>query len=98
MQRTLGADLYILECRNGAYYVGTTRGSLETRVSQHNEGTFGGYTAGLRPVKLVFAEELDRITDAVAAERQIKNWSRAKKEALIRGDFTKLKQLAKGRS
>jgi putative endonuclease len=47
---------------------------------------------------LVFAEERDRITDAIAAERQIKNWSRAKKEALIRGDFTKLKQLAKGRS
>jgi putative endonuclease len=49
-------------------------------------------------VKLVFAEELDRITDAIAAERQIKNWSRAKKEALIRGDFAKLKLLAKGRS
>jgi putative endonuclease len=95
MQRTLGAFLYILECRNG---VGTTRGSLESRVSQHKEGTFGGYTGGLRPVKLVFAEKLDRITDAIAAERQIKNWSRAKKEALIRGDFTKLKQLAKGRS
>jgi predicted GIY-YIG superfamily endonuclease len=98
MQRTLSAYLYILECRNGAYYVGTTRGSLETRVSQHNEGTFGGYTAGLRPVKLVFAEKLDRITDGIAAERQIKNWSRAKKEALIRGDFKNLKQLAKGRS
>jgi len=41
-------------------------------------------------VKLVFAEKLDRITDAIAAERQIKNWSRAKKEALIRGDLTKL--------
>jgi putative endonuclease len=67
-------------------------------VSQHNQGPSGGYIAGLRPVKLVFAEELDRITDAIAAERQIKNWSRAKKEALIRGDFTKLKQLAKGRS
>ena len=84
MQRTLGAYLYILECRSGAYYVGTTRGSLETPVSQHNEGTFGGDTAGLRPVKLVFAEEL--------------NWGRAKKEALIRGDFGKLKQLAKGRT
>jgi putative endonuclease len=52
----------------------------------------------LRPVRLVFAEEFDQITDAIVAERQIKNWGRAKKEALIRGDFGELKRLAKGRS
>ena len=55
---------------------------------------FGGYTALRRPVKLVFHQEFDRITDAIAAERQIKNWSRAKKEALMQGDFGALRVLA----
>lgn len=94
----MGAFLYILRCSNGSYYTGTTRTSLEVRVAQHNAGTFGGYTAGLRPVTLVYHQEFDRITDAIAAERQVKNWGRAKKEALIRGDFPKLQALAKGRS
>ncbi|HVA14920.1 MAG TPA: GIY-YIG nuclease family protein [Stellaceae bacterium] len=94
----MSAYLYILRCRNGAYYVGTTRTSLELRVAQHNAGTFGGYTVGLRPVTLVYHQEFDRITDAIAAERQVKNWGRAKKEALIRGDFDALHILAKGRT
>jgi putative endonuclease len=46
-------------------------------------------------VKLVFHQEFDRITDAIAAERQVKNWSRAKKEALMRGDFVALRTLAR---
>ncbi|HEV8015075.1 MAG TPA: GIY-YIG nuclease family protein [Stellaceae bacterium] len=94
----MGAFLYILRCSDGSYYTGTTRASLEQRVAEHNVGTFGGYTAGLRPVTLVFHQEFDRITDAIAAERQVKNWGRAKKEALIRADFGMLKMLAKGRS
>ena len=81
------AFLYILQCRDGAYYVGTTRDSLEMRVAQHNAGTFNGYTAQRRPVRLVFHQEFSQITDAIAAERQVKGWRRAKKEALIRGDF-----------
>jgi len=87
--------LYILRCSDHSYYVGTTRGSLETRVSQHDTGYFGGYTATRRPVKLVFAEEFEIITDAIAAERQIKGWHRAKKEALIGGDLELLRRLAK---
>jgi putative endonuclease len=59
---------------------------------------FGGYTARRRPVKLVFHEKFDRITDAIAAERQLKNWSRAKKEALIRGDYDALRALAKSKT
>lgn len=94
----MGAFVYILRCADGSYYVGSTRASLEERVAQHDSGTFGGYTARRRPVTLVFHEEFQRITDAIAAERQIKNWSRAKKEALIRGDFEALRRLAKGRT
>ena len=88
------AYLYILRCNDGSYYVGTTRGSLETRISQHNIGYFGGYTATRRPVALVFQQDFARIEDAIAAERQVKGWRRAKKEALIRGEFDALRELA----
>jgi len=91
------AQLYILRCSDGAYYVGTTRGDMETRLSQHNSGHFGGYTARRRPVTLVFQQEFDRIEDAIAAERQVKSWRRDKKEALIRRDFNALPELAKQR-
>ena len=87
----------MLRCADGSYYVGSTRKALEARVAEHEAGTFGGYTAGLRPVALVFHQEFDRITDAIAAERQVKRWGRAKKEALMRGDFDLLPILAKRR-
>ena len=64
------------------------------RVAQHNAGTFAGYTARRRPVHLVFHQEFSQITDAISAERQVKGWRRAKKEALIRGDFHLLPMLA----
>jgi len=89
----MGAYLYILLCADGSYYVGTTRDSLERRIAEHEAGTFGGYTARRRPVKLVFHEYFDRIEDAIAAERQVKGWRRDKKEALIRGDFAALPAL-----
>ena len=89
------AYVYILRCADGSYYVGLTRGTLETRVAQHDAGTFGGYTADRRPVILVFSEAFDRLSDAIAAERRLKGWSRAKKEALIRGDLDALKVLSK---
>ncbi len=92
-----GAWLYILRCTDGSYYIGTTRATLELRVAEHNSGHFDGYTATRRPVTLVYSEWFDRITDAIAAERQIKGWSRAKKEALMRGDFEALKVLARRR-
>lgn len=94
----MDAYVYILRCADGSYYVGSTRASLEQRIAQHNAGTFGGYTARRRPVQLVFQENFDRITDAIAAERQLKGWTRAKKEALIRGEFATLRKLAKGKS
>src|SRR6266576_4805818 len=91
---TDGAYLYILRCVDGSYYTGTARAGLEQRVAEHNAGTYGGYTAQRRPVTLVFSQWFDRITDAIAAERQVKGWSRAKKEALIRGDFSSLRILS----
>ena len=70
---------------------------MEDRIAKHDDGVFDGYTARRRPVTVVFAQEFDRITDAISAERQIKGWIRAKKEALIAGDFDLLRVLAKRR-
>ncbi len=95
---TSGAWLYILRCADGSYYTGTTRTTLEIRLAEHDGGHYDGYTAKRLPVTLVYSQWFDRITDAIAAERQVKGWSRAKKEALIRGDFEALKVLAKRRS
>jgi putative endonuclease len=95
---TEGAYLYVLRCADGSYYIGITRTTLESRVAQHNAGIFEGYTCSRRPVTLVFSQWFDRITDAIESERKLKRWSRAKKEAFIRGDTELLQQLAKRRS
>jgi putative endonuclease len=92
-----GAHVYMLRCGDGSYYVGSTRLGLERRLSEHNNGTFGGYTSKRLPVELVWSEHFPDITDAIAVERQIKGWSRAKKEALIKGDYEMIRQLSKRR-
>jgi putative endonuclease len=91
-----GASIYILRCADGSYYTGITRRSVDERVSEHAQGLDEGcYTFRRRPVTLARAEHYARIADAVAAERRIKGWSRAKKEAYIRGDYAALVALAK---
>src|SRR4051812_25805142 len=92
----MSAFVYILECADGSYYLGSARGdSLDKRLSEHQSGLLGGYTSTRRPVRLVYHEHFDRITDAIAAERRIKGWSRAKKEALIRGEWSAVQWFAK---
>jgi putative endonuclease len=94
----MGAFVYMLRCADGSYYIGSATGDdLTPRIAQHQAGTFQGYTSTRRPVVLVWSEHFDRITDAIAAERQIKGWSRAKKEALIQGDWSSVTRLAKRR-
>ena len=90
-----GAYVYILQCSDQSYYVGTTRKEIGLRVAEHNNGYFGGYTHLRRPVRLMFSQHFEVIADAIAAERQVKGWSRAKKEALIKGDWSRLSALAK---
>ncbi|CAA2102638.1 hypothetical protein MBUL_01787 [Methylobacterium bullatum] len=90
------AFVYILRCADGHYYVGSARGeSLDRRLGEHNAGTFPGYTSSRRPVVLVYAEQFEWITDAIAFERRLKGWSRAKREALIASDWEALRRLAK---
>jgi putative endonuclease len=95
---TEGAFLYPLRCADGSYYVGTTRTSLEMRIAQHNAGSFGGYTLTRRPVALMYSQWFDRITDAIENERKLKRWTRAKKEAFIRGDMAELRRLSARRN
>jgi putative endonuclease len=92
--RGLLGFLYILLCHDGSYYVGSTSGSLEKRIAEHEAGAFDGYTARRRPVRLVFRQACERIEDAIATERQVKGWRREKKEALIRGQYAALPLLA----
>ena len=96
--KIVGIYVYMLRCRDCSYYVGSATGDdLTSRIEQHNAGAFPGYTFARRPVVLVWSEHFDRITDGIACERQLKGWSRAKKEALIRGDFSILSTLSSRR-
>jgi len=94
----MGAFVYMLRCADGSFYVGSATGDDSTRrIAEHESGYYHGYTSTRRPVTLVWSEHFLRITDAIAVERQIKGWSRAKKEALIKGDWSAIEQLAKRR-
>jgi putative endonuclease len=95
----MGVYVYMLRCADGSYYVGSATGEdLGPRVDQHNAGSYPGYTFSRRPVVLVWSEYFDRITDGIAAERRIKGWSRAKKEALLDSDWTKVSELSRRRA
>ena len=85
---------YILHCADRSYYTGHTD-DLEKRVTQHEAGTLRGYTFERRPVELVWADYFQTREDALAAELKIKNWTRAKKEALIGRDWDRLKHFSR---
>src|SRR5215213_8207050 len=94
----MSAYVYMLRCADGSYYVGSATGcDLSRRVMEHQTGARPGYTFSRRPVELVWSEHFDRITDAIALERQVKGWSRAKKEALLLGDWERVQRLARRR-
>ena len=88
------AWMYILECADGSYYVGSTK-NLEQRLFQHQEGIGAKYTSRRLPIKLVYSEEYARVSEAFAREKQVQNWSRAKRKALIEGQYESLPALAK---
>ncbi|WP_295647344.1 GIY-YIG nuclease family protein [uncultured Methylibium sp.] len=87
--------VYMLRCGDGSYYLGHTD-DLERRVAQHQAGDIPGYTHERRPVVLVWIQETATREEALAAERRIKGWGRAKKEALIRGDWSAIQRHAWG--
>ena len=88
--------VYVLRCSDDSYYTGHTD-DLDHRVGSHKAGEIPGYTQSRRPVELVFAQEFGEREEALGAELQIKGWSRAKKEALFRGDWKEVGRLSKGK-
>ena len=88
---------YILKCSDDSFYTGHTD-NLEQRVAQHQSGFFTGYTYKRRPVELVWSENFPTRYEALEAEKRIKGWTRAKKQALIDGDWDLLCALARNRS
>ena len=78
--------VYLLRCSDGSYYAGHTE-DLESRLASHQEGLVSGYTQSRRPVTLVWADETSSRAEALQVERQIKGWTRSKKEALVRGGW-----------
>lgn len=87
--------VYIVKCSDKSYYTGVTN-NVEKRISEHNIGLDKNcYTFTKRPVKAVFYQEFSDITEAIEREKQIKGWTRKKKEALIKGDFDELVRLSK---
>ncbi|MDE3225910.1 MAG: GIY-YIG nuclease family protein [Nitrospirota bacterium] len=93
----MGFWVYILQCADGSYYTGHTD-DLEKRITEHKSGQLGGYTATRLPVNLIYSEEFHTREQTLACERQIKGWSRKKKEAMIRGDWAEVSRLARTRS
>ena len=87
--------IYILQCSDGTYYTGRTK-ELDARVREHQTGAHpDAYTFRRRPVQLVWSEVVESYQEAFQWERQIKGWSRAKKEALIRGDIDGIHEIVK---
>jgi len=86
--------VYILRCADNSYYTGHTD-NLEERIAKHEAGTIEGYTSTRLPVRVVFSEEFPTREEALRCERQIKGWTRKKKEALIRRDWTEVSRLAR---
>lgn len=99
LSRACRGTVYILQCANGQYYVGSTT-NIARRLDEHllaDEAQYRGakFTKAHQPVKLVYTEEYENEHEARMREQQLHGWSRAKKEALIRGDIETLKQLSK---
>ena len=88
--------VYILRCSDDSYYIGQTE-DLESRLAKHQSGQGPSYTANRLPVKLIYQETFPQRAEAMSREKQLKRWSKAKKQALIDNDSEALHRLAKRR-
>ena len=86
--------VYLLRCSDGSYYVGHTD-NIETRMAQHQSAAMDCYTSTRLPVELLKSESFVTRDEALAAEQQLKGWTRRKKEAWLAGNFEELRRLAK---
>lgn len=90
--------VYILRCNDNSLYTGITN-NLERRVNEHNDGRLpDAYTFKRRPVVLEWYQDFNDVKQAIYFEKKLKGWSKAKKEALIKGDFDMIQTLAECRN
>ncbi len=87
--------VYMLECSDNSYYIGVSN-DAEKRFQEHSTGINRNcYTYTRRPLKFVFSQIFSGPNSAIAFEKKIKGWSRAKKRALIEGKWELLPELSK---
>lgn len=87
-------SVYILKCNDGTYYTGITN-DIDRRMYEHNNGINSKcYTFKRRPLSLVFCENFPDVNQAIEFEKQVKGWSRKKKEAIINDNWEELKELS----
>ena len=84
---------YMLRCSDGSYYAGHTN-DPEQRLAAHERGAIEGYTLSRHSVELVFSDRFSTRLEASHRERRMRGWSKAKKEALIKGDWDGLVELS----
>jgi putative endonuclease len=85
--------VYMLSCADESFYVGVTN-DVERRLGQHQDGRDSNcYTYTRRPVQLVYCSDFRDVEQAIRWEKQLKGWSRAKKTALINGDWERIREL-----
>ena len=87
----------MLRCFDGSYYVGHTD-DIERRIAEHKLRKYSDYTSRRCPIEVVFCQEMPSRKEAFALERKVKGWRRAKKEALIAGDWHLLTKLSNEKS
>ena len=92
----MSAWLYILRLKSGNLYIGATA-DLDQRYKDHCSGRACRTTKIDPPLKMIYSETFVTISEARKREAQIKRWSRAKKEALVAGNLSKLEELSKSR-
>ncbi|WP_259067971.1 GIY-YIG nuclease family protein [Mucilaginibacter sp. X4EP1] len=86
--------VYILYCKDNSYYTGVTN-DIDRRMYEHENGLDPkSYTFTRRPLKLTFCEPFNDVNQAIAFEKQVKGWSRKKKEAIINNNWHLLPELS----
>ena len=90
--------VYILKCSDNSYYTGITN-DIGNRFKEHQFGyKKDSYTYKRRPLSLEFYQEFNDVLQVIYFEKKIKRWTRAKKQALIEGNFDLLAILSECRN
>ncbi len=90
--------VYILKCSDDSFYTGISN-NLNSRFKDHKSGyNRNSYTFKRRPLTLVYHYKFNDVLEAICFEKKIKGWTRAKKIALINGDFEMLQILSECRN